>query len=544
MAALVVVLGAAAAATDVLMIAVDDLRPQLACTDVPGTVRPTMHTPHICGFANDSLVLLRSQVAMATCSPSRTALLTGRHATTTHVWDLFTYFRNATGNFTTLPQFFKERGYSTHGMGKIYHPGGASGGGSCEMCTGPDDGTWSWSEPYFHGVDEYDKSPHNSWMAVPANESRKTPLQDTQIADHAVATLKNISARRAAGATQPFFVAVGFHKPHLPFVFPESFLAQYPASSISLPANAYAPDGMPAIAWQTYGETRNYDDIAKLHATGQPNTTLPDAVVKALRRAYYSAVSYTDHNIGTVLSTLDAEGMRESTIVAFWGDHGWQLGEHGLWDKHTNFDLATHAPVMFRVPGLTDGGVRTYEFTETVDIFPTLVDFALGETMERCPLDSQAVALCTEGTSLRPLIGAPTTAVKAAAFSVYSRPIPSGIVEDDEELEDTSGGPSASACLDWRGTGKGCAMGYTMLTHADGATVRYTEWVHYPGPTNGWAPKWETSYGTELYNHTFDPSENRNLFASVRGTALAKTLAARLHGGWEGSGRSALTHRK
>ena len=164
MAALVVVLGAAAAATDVLMIAVDDLRPQLACTDVPGTVRPTMHTPHICGFANDSLVLLRSQVAMATCSPSRTALLTGRHATTTHVWDLFTYFRNATGNFTTLPQFFKERGYSTHGMGKIYHPGGASGGGSCEMCTGPDDGTWSWSEPYFHGVDEYDKSPHNSWI--------------------------------------------------------------------------------------------------------------------------------------------------------------------------------------------------------------------------------------------------------------------------------------------------------------------------------------------------------------------------------------------
>ena len=83
-----------------------------------------------------------------------------------------------------------------------------------------------------------------------------------------------------------------------------------------------------------------------------------------------------------------------------------------------------------------------------------------------------------------------------------------------------------------------------MLTHADGATVRYTEWVHYPGPTNGWAPKWETSYGTELYNHTFDAGENRNLFASVRGTALAKTLAARLHGGWEGSGRSALTHRK
>ena len=132
---------------DVLMIAVDDLRPQLACTDVPGTVRPTMHTPHICELAGDSLVLQRSQVAMATCSPSRTALLTGRHATTTHIWDLYSYFRNATGNFTTLPQHFKNRGYMTAGMGKIFHPGVASGGGSCELCTGQDDGTWSWTEP-------------------------------------------------------------------------------------------------------------------------------------------------------------------------------------------------------------------------------------------------------------------------------------------------------------------------------------------------------------------------------------------------------------
>jgi hypothetical protein len=147
---------------NVLLIAVDDLRPQFSCLDAPGTVRPNpegMVTPNVCALAADSLVAMRSQVAMSTCSPSRTAMMTGRHTSATHVWDLFSYFRNTTGNFTTLPQYFKEKhGYKTYGMGKIYHPGTASGGpeakgraGACPLCRGEDDGPYSWSEPYFHG---------------------------------------------------------------------------------------------------------------------------------------------------------------------------------------------------------------------------------------------------------------------------------------------------------------------------------------------------------------------------------------------------------
>jgi iduronate 2-sulfatase len=204
-------------------------------------------------------------------------------------------------------------------------------------------------------------------------------LCDTQTLHHAIGTLQNLTKTKATDP-RPFFVAVGFHKPHLPFVYPERFNNYYPIEDIQLPPNPFAPVDMPTIAWQGYGETRGYSDIAKLNASGKINTTLPDQVVKGLRRAYYAAVSYTDDNIGQLLSALDASGFAEDTVVAFWGDHGWHLGEHGEWDKHTNFDLNTHAPVMFKVPGPggTAGGVRTMQPTETVDIFPTLVDFALG----------------------------------------------------------------------------------------------------------------------------------------------------------------------
>ena len=163
------------------------------------------------------LHLKRNQAAMATCSPSRTALLTGRHATTTHVFDLFSYFRNITGNFTTIPQHFKELGYRSFGMGKIFHAGAASGkipprrgpaSYPCAVCHGADDGDYSWSEPYFHGSDTVDTSHKHSWVAVPENVTSAQPLQDSQTRAHAVVVLSNISRARSAGDTRRFFVAV------------------------------------------------------------------------------------------------------------------------------------------------------------------------------------------------------------------------------------------------------------------------------------------------------------------------------------------------
>ena len=180
-----------------------------------------------------------------------------------------------------------------------------------------------------------------------------------------------------------------------------------------------------------------------------------------------------------------------------------RVGTHALIDRvnvpRAPQNIATHAPMLLRVPGLTDGGIKSYHPTETVDLYPTLVDFAIGHILPTCPPNSTAVLACTEGTSLRPLIAQPDAPLKLAAFSVYNRGVPHFPPGDEEEDELST--PSPSGCLDLAGRGKGCAMGYSMLTRVDFSLVRYTEWVHFPGPSASWQPVWNESFGTELYNH-------------------------------------------
>ena len=279
---------------NVLFFAVDDMRPELGCflgPDFPTPVHPHMHTPNLDGLAAKSLLLKRAYVQQAVCSPSRTSLLTGRRPDTTHVYDLVKYFRDVGGNFTTIPQYFKQNGYRSIGMGKIFHPGSASNY----------DDPPSWSEKYFHAPDEGHWSSKNiSHMAVPKEDYLKNPLPDTQIANHAVQVIKNVSAKALTGE-QPFFVAVGFHKPHLPFIFPEEFLQYYPEDQIKTPDNGYAPVNMPEVAWTAYYELRAYRDISAHHFSGKINSSLPSDLVRQLRRHYYAATSYTDSLIGTVL---------------------------------------------------------------------------------------------------------------------------------------------------------------------------------------------------------------------------------------------------
>ncbi|XP_046579965.1 iduronate 2-sulfatase-like [Haliotis rubra] len=295
---------------NVLFLCADDLRPELPMYDgpyFPSPVHPPIHAPNLAGLASKSMVFKRAYAQQALCSPSRTSLLTGRRPDTTHVYDLDNYFRHVGGNFTTIPQFFKNHGYHSIGVGKIFHPGKASGGND----------PVSWSEKYFdaHEANHYLED-GSSWKAVPDNllDSQHV-LQDTLIADHAVQVINDITQKTKNG--ENFFLAVGFHKPHLPFEFPARFLDYYPEDSIHLPPNPRAPDGMPHIAWATYGELRHYTDIAPLNASGYPNTTLPDQVVKQLRRAYYSAVSYMDFELGKVLDALEKQGLANNTIVSF-----------------------------------------------------------------------------------------------------------------------------------------------------------------------------------------------------------------------------------
>ena len=292
-------------------------------------------------------------------------------------------------------------------MGKIFHPGAASG----------DNDPISWTEPYFHDKDYY--SVHDTWTAFPDEDLKDKPLQDMQLADHAVKVLKQYVLNSAA--QKPFFLAVGFRKPHLPFQFPKSFLDYYPADTIRVPDNQYAPVNMPPIAWSDFDEMRAYSDILYKYGYGNINTTFPEEKVKALRRAYFATISYVDAQLGKVVNALEEYGLSNNTIVSFWGDHGWQLGEHGEWCKHTNFELSTHAPMMVRVPGLTEDGPVTEALTEFVDLFPTLADAAGLPPVPQCPKESSHLELCTEGHSFVSLMKDPKQEWKKAAFSQYPR---------------------------------------------------------------------------------------------------------------------------
>ncbi|XP_046381449.2 iduronate 2-sulfatase-like [Haliotis rufescens] len=474
---------------NVLFLCADDLRPELPMYNGfyrPSQVHPPIHVPNLEGLASKSMVFKRAYTQQALCSPSRTSLLTGRRPDTTHVYDLRTYFRDSAGNFTTIPQFFKNHGYHSIGAGKIFHPGVGSGGND----------PVSWSETYYDDYQPYDY--RTSWEAVPDNLlDSHNALQDTMLADHAVQVIKDIAQKAKNG--ENFFLAVGFHRPHLPFQFPARFLDYYPEDSIDLPPNPQAPDGMPEIAWYSYNELRSYADIARLNASGNPNTTLPDQVVKQLRRAYYSAVSFMDFELGRVLDELENQGLADNTIVSFFGDHGWQLGEHGEWGKQTNFDIATHSPLMIRVPGMTDHGMSTTKLTEFVDLFPTLVEAAGLPTLPTCQVDSSSTHACTEGRSLVPLLQHPNLpSWKTAAFSQYPR-----------VYNNTS------------------AMGYAITTWR----YRYTEWVTFLSMPH-YMPQWDQLHGVELYDHLADPEENHNLALNAAQQGLRSRLSGQLHAGW------------
>ena len=319
---------------NVLFIVADDMRPDLGCyaESHPGFNSPEMSTPNIDAFAATSILFEKAYVQQALCSPSRTSFLTSRRPDTTRVMDISTYFRESGGNFKTLPQFFKESGYNSVGMGKIFHSGAASGG---------DNDGYSWSDDwaYYNGLNSY-RGYENTSYAVGEEDIIENPLQDTLIAHKAISDLSTLASEAESG--KPFFLAVGFRKPHLPWVFPENFLSSYPENALELPDNPYVPTDMPDMSWYSIGELINdyldtsktaYPDIPDL---GEIGVTYPDEKIIEMRQAYYASISYIDDLVGQILQELTNLGMDESTIVAFLGDHGWQLGEHAEWCKNTN----------------------------------------------------------------------------------------------------------------------------------------------------------------------------------------------------------------
>lgn len=477
-AALLLISGTAAAAErpNVLFLAVDDLRPDLGCYGAD-----FVHTPNLDRLAASGTVFTRAYCQQAVCSPSRTSLLTGKRPDTTKVWDLDTHFRDHIPETVTLPQRFKQAGYRSVGMGKIYHGGF--------------DDKASWSEPHVEpksrfswALPENQRTMRERRSAAiakglkgkalgrqargPATESADVP--DDAYHDGALANLAVETLGRLADRDEPFFLAVGFLKPHLPFIAPTKYWDLYDRADFAKPDNYFPPKLMPAFAGTSWGEMRAYSDIPQ-----QGDVSAEKAA--ELIHGYYAAVSYMDAQVGRVLEELDRLGLAKNTIVVLWGDHGWKLGEHGMWCKHTNFELDARVPLILRAPG-QPAGQTCDRLVEFVDIYPTLCDLA-GVS---APAD-------LEGSSFAPLLTNPSRAWKAAAFSQYPR-----------------------------GANGKALMGYTLT---DGR-YRFTRWVEKQHP--------DRVVAVELYDHETDPQENVNVADDSQHKATVARLNALADRGWRG----------
>ena len=309
---------------NVLFLVADDMRPNLgAYKDFNKHLysQPKMHTPNLDALAEKSLLFNNAFAQESLCSPSRTSLLTGRRIDTTRVTHMDIYWRDMGGNFSTIPQFFKEHGYRTLGAGKVFHGGDSSN---------DNDQEFSWTDKYQHCGNHFKTVDpgHVSWASFTDKELEENDLEDIVCADYITEKLKEVAPKALSGE-QPFFVAMGMKKPHLPFYFPERYFEYYPEDKVDLPYNPYSPTGLPDIAWHPY-RMMHYDDCTPeavgVPCIGEMNCTYPDWKIKEQRRAYYAATTHADNELGRVLDELKNLGLEDSTIVSFWSDHGYALG--------------------------------------------------------------------------------------------------------------------------------------------------------------------------------------------------------------------------
>lgn len=459
---------------NVLFIAVDDLRPEFGAYG-----SNYIHSPNLDRLAKQGVTFDRAYCQQAVCSPSRSSLMTGTRPDTTKVWDLVTHFRAAIPDVVTLPQHFKNNGYFVQGMGKLYHGGY--------------DDPQSWSVPW--------RTPKVVTYGLPENEARQKASQaqrkqqegggnedgsrgpafeaadvpDNTFQDGAVAELAIKTLGEMAKKDQPFWLGVGFIKPHLPFVAPKKYWDLYDPAKIQLAPNPFRAKDSPEFAVLPGGELRNYKDI--------PTGPIPDDLARQLKHGYYAAISYTDAQVGKLLDELDRLKLRDNTIVILWGDHGWKLGEHGAWCKHSNVENDTHAPLIISAPGMKTAGKHSNSLVEFVDIYPTLAELA-----------GLSLPSHLEGVSLGAVLRDPAKTVKTASFSQYPRP--------------NKGRP---------------LMGYSMRTDR----YRFTRWVERNDHTKAVA--------VELYDHQTDPQENTNIANDPKNAALVAQLTAQWEQGWQGA---------
>lgn len=441
------------AGRNILFLVCDDLNCALGPYGDPVAV-----TPHLDRLAARGLVFERAYCQQAVCNPSRSSFLTGMRPETVGVDDLRKGFRETAPNgrnLVTLPQHFKNHGWFAQGIGKIFHNMGET----------QDRQSWSIDEAFFKGTHADDTVYRNTPAALrtpdagpkaPVTEALDVP--DTAYRDGQISRLAAAVLRDRSGNEQSFFLAVGFWRPHTPFVAPKKYWDLYDPAAIPLPDPPYAPEGAPAIALHQSREIRGYG------LTPQ-DRDFTEEEIRHLRHGFYASVSFMDAQIGLILDALEEGGHAGNTIVVFTSDHGFHIGEHTLWGKTTNFELDARVPLIVADPRRPAGhGQRSGALAELVDLYPTLA--SLAGISEDLPAN-------LEGEDFTPVLDDPAASVKEAAFTRHQQPF--------------YGSPK-----DWK------AWGYSVRTE----NWRYTEWRAIEGGE---------VIARELYDHEKDPLETRNL---------------------------------
>lgn len=445
---------------NILIFFIDDLRPELGCY---GT--ESIKSPSIDRLASEGVLFERAYCQQALCAPSRISMMSGLYPDHTGIVDLFTPLRSVDRKEATLPRHFHERGYVTASFGKVYHHH-------------VDDKRF-WSELPEITNDKYADPKTLAAIKTRTAEAKRKKLSvneqraagkgpATEIADvDDDAYRDGIVARQAIESLRrnkdkPFFMCVGFSKPHLPFAAPKKYWDLYKRGQFAVPDRT-KPEGLASQNQTTWGELRGYGGIP---AEGP----LDDDMTRELAHGYAASVSFADAQVGKVMAELDRLGLRDHTIVVLWGDHGYKLGDYGLWCKHTNLELDTHVPLIVSAPGQARGK-RTKALVEIVDLFPTVVEMTGGK-----------IPAGRDGMSLEPVLEDPARSHRAFALTQYPR---------------------------------GSVMGYSLRNDR----WRYNEWIKAGT---------KEVVARELYDHSETPTPMKNLVDEAEHADLVAGLSKQL----------------
>ena len=507
---------------NVLFIAVDDLRPELGCYGAK-----QIKTPNIDRLAKRGVVFKSAYCQQALSGPTRASLLTGLRPNSTGVFHNGTDFREKNPDVVTLPQHFKNNGHKTMTIGKIFHGGFKDKPSWTEELKAQ-----TLDEPYpIKALGGYQLQENRKAYQEKADVLEREGIKGedaralligpaTECADVPdQAYTDGITADAAIGAIRksdntPFFLAVGFAKPHLSFIAPKKYWDLYDPSKLELTKSSFAPKDCPPFALNSLIELRVRTDMPK-------EGPISDKDAKRLLHGYYACVSYIDAQVGRLLDELDKKGLTDNTIIVLWGDHGWNLGDHGLWGKITNFETNARVPLIIAAPEQKGNGKSANGIVEFVDVYPTLSELA-----------GLSLPSHLEGTSARSLLNDPSKTWKKAAFTQATCPalrewagktldpktrarlatLMDKVEENIQEFD-----PEDFTIVKY----SEYVSGYSMRTER----YRFTYWQDNRYP--------EKPIALELYDHQNDPNENVNIAHQPANAQLIKQLTQQWKEGWQ-----------